>query len=90
FKFRPGLTDEQMAGFVQALAALPRQIPQAKNWHAGRNLSSSDQAFDFGYVCDFDNWHTFAEYTNHPAHADFLLRYVTPHVANRAMVDIEF
>jgi len=67
-KFKPGVSDEQVADLEKTLDALPEQILEIQSYEFGRDIVRSDRSFDFALVSVFANLETLRQYQAHPAH----------------------
>lgn len=88
FRWRPGVTHEQVAELEQALAALPTRIPQIADYRFGPDLGVSDGNFDFAVVADFANRDDFVAYRDHPDHRFVLVEVLAPLLEMRAAVQL--
>ena len=90
FRFKPGVSDENVRATLDALNALPAAIPWARNWSLGRNISSRDNTYDYALHCHFADMDELDRYLHHPAHEEVVRERLIPLWASRAIVDYEF
>lgn len=84
-RLKEGVTEEQAANALAALAALPAAVPQIRTFTCGRNMGLSPNAADLAFHATFDSVDDFTAYREHPAHKAFgaevlrpLMESVTP------------
>jgi hypothetical protein len=70
FRLKVGVTreDARVAAIVDAMDALPAQLPLIKGWQHGFNMTEDPQAWDYGLHALFDNEADLHAYFDHPAH----------------------
>jgi hypothetical protein len=89
FRWAPGTTEDQIAAVEAALAELPAQIPELRDYRFGRDLGLSDNTWDFAVVADCDDVEGFHAYRDHPAHRAAADELIVPNLADRAAVQME-
>jgi hypothetical protein len=90
FKFKPEASPAQVEGCLQALNALPAQIPFIRNWSVGKNISPRDTTYEYALHCDFADRAELEQYLAHPAHERVVREWLVPLWASRAIVDYEY
>jgi hypothetical protein len=75
-RWRADATEDGIREAVAALATLPGQIPDVRNWYQGEAMDGDD--FDFVLVMDFDDEQAFERYLQHPAHVHVVSTLVRP------------
>jgi hypothetical protein len=86
FRFKPETTDEQRATTLDALKALPPQIPEIQGYHVGRDLGLRDGNFEMGVAAVFADEAAWRAYLAHPAHVAVVEKHINPHVTERASI----
>lgn len=89
FRWVEGVTDEQVAEVVEALEALPGQVPTIRSYAVGPNLGLGPGRWDFAVVASFDDARGYQAYVDHPAHVRVAEELIAPIRADRAHVQIE-
>lgn len=72
FRWKPGVTDEQIELAASEIRALQTQIPGLLEVYVGRNESPRSQGYGFGGVTKFVDKASFEAYGPHPAHQKLL------------------
>ncbi len=90
FKFKPEIGAADVQATLDALNALPGQIPGVRNWSLGRNLSTRDTTFDYALSGEFADEAGLQGYLRHPAPDQLARERLGPQWASRAIVDYEF
>lgn len=67
-KFKPGVTEAQIAEFHTALSALPGRIPEIKEYSFGKDIMHSERSYDFALVSAFADMDALRRYNEHPDH----------------------
>ena len=75
FKFKPGVTEEQMNDFAREMNALKGKLPGVIDLHAGKNLQWSSDKIDMVVIADVPDKETWDAYLNHPLHLELAGRY---------------
>lgn len=68
-KFKEGTPQQEIAGIVTALRALPPQIPEIRRYQVGLDVVHSARSYDFALVSAFDDLAALERYRMHPEHA---------------------
>jgi hypothetical protein len=89
FRWSETTTDADVAAIEAALAALPAQVPELRDYRFGRDLGLSDTTWDFAVVADCDDVAGFHAYRDHPAHRAAADDLILPAAAERAAVQME-
>jgi hypothetical protein len=82
-------TDADIAAVRAAVAELPGQIPEIRNYTFGSDLGIVDGNAHFAIVADFDDVDAWHRYQRHPAHQAVLADRIRPILAARAAVQLE-
>lgn len=89
FTWTADTTDAHVAALRAALATLPGQVPEIRDYAFGSDLSLVDGNADFAIVADFDDADAWHRYQRHPAHQAVLTDRIRPILAGRAAVQFE-
>ncbi|WP_436795050.1 Dabb family protein [Actinospongicola halichondriae] len=87
--FRDDTSPETIADIVEALRALPGQIPALRQYVVGADVGKSDGNATVAIVADFDDWDGYVTYRDHPAHVAVGVEKVAPVLAGRGAVQHE-
>lgn len=68
FKFRPEVSAETRADFVQTLRRLADEVETVRALEVGVNFTESPRAHDVALIVDFDDREGLAAYIEHPRH----------------------
>ncbi len=90
FKFGADATLAQKAAFEDGLARLPAAIPVIRGFVYGPDAGAEQGNFDVALVADFDSCEDFLVYQRHPAHLEFVTRFVRPIAEARTAVQHEW
>jgi hypothetical protein len=88
FRWRPEVTDADVATVDAALDALPAQIPSLRGYHHGADLALGEGRWDYGIVAECDDVDGWRAYEQHPAHQQVVTEVLRPRIAERAAVQI--
>lgn len=80
---------ETIDGILEALRALPAQIPELKGYVVGADVGKSDGNSTVGIVADFDDWAGYEAYRDHPAHVAVGVEMIAPVLTGRGAVQHE-
>lgn len=74
FKFKPEVSQEQVAEVVAAFGALPSKIDTIVDFEWGTDVSveNRSEGFTHGFVVSFRDEHGRDVYLPHPAHQEFV------------------
>jgi hypothetical protein len=67
-KFKPGVTDKDIATLEKGMAGLPGRIPEIKEYQFGRDIVRSERSYDFALVSAFDDLEAMKRYQVHQYH----------------------
>lgn len=67
-KFKPDVTEEQIASLERMLDDLPNKIIEIHTYEFGRDIVGSERSYDFALVSLFANPETLQRYQTHPEH----------------------
>lgn len=85
-RFHDGTEPAQVEAIVEALRALPAQIPELGDYRVGPDLALAEGNWAFGIAADFASQADYEAYRDHPAHQQAIHDHIAPHVAARAAV----
>jgi hypothetical protein len=71
-KFKPGVTDAQVAELAGRLDDLPNRITEIHTFEFGRDVVRSDRSYDFALLSLFANADALRRYQRHPEHRKVL------------------
>ncbi len=80
---RDRTTDEQLDAIVEALRALPGQIPELVSYVVGRDAGLAEGNADLCAVADFATEADYQVYRDHPAHQAVIQDLILPVLAGR-------
>jgi hypothetical protein len=89
FRWVEGTTPDQVRAVVDALEALPAQIPTIRSYAVGPDLGLGEGRWDFAVVASFEDARGYHAYVDHPAHQDVATNVIAPIRAERAHVQIQ-
>ncbi len=89
FRWADDTTEEQKRAVFDALARLPRLIPEIVSYTFGPDLRARHGNHDFGVVADFADVSDFQTYSDHPEHQAVVQRLIIPAVTTRVSVQFE-
>jgi hypothetical protein len=67
-KFKPDITESDIADIEKGLASLPARIPEIKRYEFGRDILRSDRSYDFALISEFEDQDAIDRYQKHPYH----------------------
>jgi hypothetical protein len=88
-KWTEGASAAQKQAVLDALAALPGQIPEVRSYVFGPDAGLSDGNHDLAIVADFDDAAAYQAYAKHPDHVAMITQHVRPILAARAAAQYE-
>jgi len=87
FRWKPEITDADLAAIAAALDALPAAVPSIRSYRHGRDLGVGAAAnHDYAIVATFDDIAGYHEYDVHPQHDAARSEVIRPWIAERAAV----
>lgn len=86
FRFREGVTDEDVAAFKSGLARLGDEVELVLGLRYGRDLELVEGAWDYAVVIEFAEPEDYLAFREHPAHQDFVTNLSRPIVAESVRV----
>jgi len=89
FRWAEGVTPAQVDEIVEALEALPAQIPTIRSYVVGPDLGLGPGRWDFAVFATFDDAEGYQAYMDHPAHVRVAEELIVPIRADRAHIQIE-
>ncbi|MGH7691507.1 MAG: Dabb family protein [Candidatus Dormibacteria bacterium] len=89
-RFRAQGRGAAVAAAVQALRALPSQIPEIAELTVGPDRGSLSGTCDLALVVDFRSAADYLVYAEHPAHLRVIEEQITPFAVERHRAQIEF
>jgi hypothetical protein len=84
--WREGTPVASIAAVSDALATLPAQIPELRDYRFGPDLGLAADNCDFVVVADFASVEGYLAYRDHPAHQAVLADVIRPILAARSAV----
>lgn len=78
--------DAVVEAAVDALRALPDQIPEIRSYEVGQDAGLSPGNASIVIVADFDSSAGFETYRDHPAHRAVIDEHIRPILADRSAV----
>ncbi len=88
FRWKPGITDAEIAEAAASIRALQGEIPGLLAVHIGTNISPRSQGYAFGGAMHFPDRTALEAYNSHPAHQALLPR-LMPLIDNAIEVDFD-
>ena len=88
FKFKPEVSEEEIAGIMKELADLKDKIPVLKEYLVGKNTSPRGQGYHYAQVSVFEKKEDLQVYSKHPEHRK-VARQIGPKVAEGITMDFE-
>jgi hypothetical protein len=73
-------------GVVDALRALPAQIPELRSYVVGRDAGLAEGNATVAVVAEFDDAAGWRTYTDHPDHQRLIAERIRPHLVSRSAV----
>ena len=72
FRWKPDITEAQIAQVATSVRGLQGQIPGLVSVHIGPNISPRSRGFEYGGVMHFTDRAALEAYNDHPAHQAIL------------------
>ena len=72
FRWKQGVTEEQITAAAREIAALQGEIPGLLETHVGRNISPRGGGYTFGGAMKFTDQAALDAYGSHPVHQKLL------------------
>ncbi|MGI6160916.1 MAG: Dabb family protein [Christensenellales bacterium] len=89
FRFKEGVTDEQIDNAAANIAALKDKISVIRSMEVGRDVLKTERSFDLALVATYDSLEALNEYDVHPEHQK-VKEMLAPIREAVASVDYEF
>lgn len=90
FRWKPGITPEDVAAIASALDSLPSQVPTIRTYCHGADLGASAPTnSDYAVVATFDDVDNWRAYDEHPVHDAVRSDVIRPWITDRAAVQFE-
>ena len=86
FKFKPEVSDSEIAKLMKELASLQGKIPVLKEFWVGKNLSPNGKGFQYGEVALFERKEDLEIYDKHPEHRK-MVKKIGPKLAGGVSMD---
>lgn len=86
FRWKDGVTPEQVDAFIVDLATMPDRIDCLRKLRFGPDLHLRDGNFDFGVCAELNEESEVSEYLDHPAHQELVANHVVHMVHTRRAV----
>jgi hypothetical protein len=90
FRWKPETTAEQKALVATELAKLPAIVPSIRSFVIGPDAGITQGDAEFAVTADFDDEAGYLAYRDDPAHREIIATYITPLVAERTAVQLEY
>lgn len=78
FRFKTGITQDQIDAITSGLASLPAEIEVIKDYQFGPDAAVTEGSWDYGLSGTFANETAYSLYAAHPAHAEVIRTRITP------------
>jgi hypothetical protein len=88
FRWKPGITSEQIAALERGLGGLPGSIAALREYRFGKDLGLREGNADFGIVATVDDADGLTAYLEHPEHRRVVEELVRPIVELRLAAQI--
>lgn len=88
FRWKPGVTAEQVAGVSAALDRMPAVVDTIRRYEHGPDEGFGEPRWDYAVVAEFDDEAGWRAYDEHPDHAQFLGEVLSPLAEERASIQI--
>lgn len=88
FKWKEGVTKDQVDALDAAMAKLPTAIPELKALHWGSDLHYRDGNADWALAALFENQADWQAYQVHPAHQAVVQNFAAPILASRNAIQM--
>lgn len=89
FRWKPGATDAQVAGAMEALRGLKDQIAGIVTLECGVDFSGRAQGYTHALVARLEDRAALAAYGPHPAHRAVVETHIAPHAEEILAFDFE-
>jgi hypothetical protein len=89
FRWKDGVTTDQIAEVGAALDAVAAQIEAARAYTHGPNVQPAPNRWDYGIVADFDDLEGWRSYDEHPDHARVRSEVIGPLTAARTNLQLD-
>ena len=86
FKFKPEVSEIEIAKLMKELAALQDKIPVLKEFWVGKNESPNGKGFQYGEVALFEKKEDLKVYDQHPEHKK-MVKKIGPKLAGGISMD---
>ncbi len=86
FKFKEGVSNNEIAGLMNELAGLKGRIPVLKELLVGKNEARWHRGFQYGQISIFEKKEDLVAYDRHPEH-EKLVRKIVPKLAGGDVMD---
>jgi len=90
FRWKSEATDEQKKLVHTELAKLPSLVPSLRAFVLGADAGINQGNADFAVTADFDDEAGYLAYRDDPTHREIIATYITPLVAERTAVQLEY
>lgn len=89
FTFKPGTSDEHIAGLEAGLARLGMSLPGIVAYRFGRDAGINQGNHQFAVVADFRTRDDYIRYRDDAGHQQLIAEFIAPAVESRAAVQFE-
>ena len=90
FKFRPDLSDNELAGIAAALEEFLSGYQGLVHAVHGADLKLREGNFDYAVSVDFESTEDYIAYAGDPAHLEMIAKHLAPNVVARSSLQLEF
>lgn len=89
FRFADTVTPSAVDAVDAALQSLPEHIDAIVGFVCGRDLSLTDEGWDYAVIADFASTTDYETYAGHPAHVAVVADVIRPLIVDAARVQLE-
>jgi hypothetical protein len=86
FKFKEGVSDQEIAGLMKELASSTKKIPVVKEFMVGKNMARRTHGFQYGEIAMFDKKEDLDIFERHPEHQK-VVRKILPKLVHGITMD---
>lgn len=86
FKFKDGVSDEEIAELMKELASSTKKIPVVKEFMVGKNVARRTHGFQYGEIAIFEKKEDLDIFERHPEHQK-LVRKILPKLVHGVTMD---
>jgi len=90
FRWKPEATEEQKRLVAAELGKLPSAIPSIRSYVLGADAGINQGNAEFAVTADFDDEAGYLTYRDDPKHREIIRQHISPIVAERTAVQLEY